>query len=263
MGSFFSLSATLGSYADAAMNASRALKRNWLIVPASAVAYRLFLLVGDLFGQMGFGGGLIVGLIQILFLSVYYCWVRDSVEKDRVTMQSLTKIDGSVFSAVINTAFILFIAKFLVASLIQGLNLAWVPILLQFGIVIVCNALPEVVYQHRYDGMTAIAEAAKFTRENWIEWFIPFIVILIPWFLISPDTALVLIAKLDEMLPATAVYQTFALIPLVVHGSDALNQIVAIVLGIVGFNWYMLFRGFLFRDFETGSRRQRAFRSKL
>lgn len=267
--------ATAASYKEAASNASRSLKKNWIILPASAGACLVFALAQIFFSRFGFTAGLFIGLIEILLISVYYCWLFDSIRRDKISFDNIIHIDGSVFSSVINTAFILFIIKFFIFSLVQGLSLEWVPILVQFGLVIVCNALPEVVYMHRFDGLSALSEAAKFTRDNWIEWFIPFIIILIPWLIISPPQIFVLMIGSDpffpdltELMPASVLFRSFEILP-VLSGSflgasvPYLTTIVSLAFGIIGFNWFMLFRGFLFKDFESGTRRQRMYRAKL
>lgn len=212
---------------------------------------------------MGITGGLLAGLVQILLISVYYCWIHDTIERDRITLQTIVRLDGGLFSAVINTAFILFIFKFISTSLISGLGLNWIPILMQFGIVVLLNALPEMVYFHRRDGMTSLSETFKFTRDNWIEWFLPLIIILLPYGLVTGVPYLLSqMSRMNEMIPASIVF---------IVAMDAVKRIgenvpfigiVGLLVGAVSLNWFMLFRGFLFKELESGSRRQRVYKAR-
>ena len=63
---------TLLSYRGAAADATKGLKKNWIILPASIVAYMIFVVSMGLLAPFGFAGGLIAGLIHVALLSLYY-----------------------------------------------------------------------------------------------------------------------------------------------------------------------------------------------
>jgi hypothetical protein len=186
------------------------------------------------------------------------------VSRERLLFKGLYQLDVGLFSSVINTAFILFIGKFLVSLFAQAPGLEWIMVLVQFGLVIVFNALPEVLYVQKYEGVAALQESLDFIKRNWIEWFLPLLLIAAPWILISTDMLLFLIAKMDELLPATIVFHiTRVFSAAYLNNLGVVGSFLSYFLALVLFVWFMLFRGFLFAGMVNGSRRQRAFRAKL
>lgn len=259
---FGNVATMLGAYKSSAVKAGGALLRNWVMIPATMLAGGCYILCISLFGGGSFVGGLFVGMVQIVLISLYYCWLKSSIEREKLGWKDLIALDGSVFNAVINTAFLLFVVKFFISMLIQGMNLDWVLLMLQFGIIIFLNPLPEIVYYHRNDGMNAIQEAFEFVKENWVEWYIPFVALLVPWIFLAPSALLSGIARMDEMLPASILVMTFQGVARFLPLDGASMGIVGLVFGIIAMNWFMIFRGFLFKELESGSLRARSFRRR-
>ena len=247
--------ATALIYRDCAVKASKALVKNWLILPASCAAYFAFMVSATFLSPMGFAGGMILGMIQIFLVSLYYGWLWASVERDKLTRHNLLQFDYSLFSSAINVAFVLFIAQFIVQSFAQSAGHGEVMLFLQLAIIVIFNAVPEVIYVHRYDGMLGLSEAGKFTRDNWIEWYLPLVAILLPWILLSPQGVVLSLAKMHPLLPAVIV------LPATSVSLGGLGW-VALPVGIIVLNWFMIFRGFLFRELESGSRRQRIYAAR-
>ena len=182
---------------------------------------------------------------------------------ERLEFKSMYQLDGMLFSSIINTGFILFLGKLLLSVVLQSFGNPSMMLVAQLGLIIICNALPEVLYLGRAEGgVPALADAAQFTRENWIEWFAPFLVLVLPWLLVSPEFLLVLMAKMDELIPATIVFQSVRLFSSSFLPGGFISTIVSYGLGLTIFVWFMLFRGFLFQELQRGSRRTRIFLSK-
>ena len=249
-------------YLDAAREATIALWRNPLLIIGTILSFAVFSFTSQLLGGQGFFGGMVVGLVQLFFLSVAYCWLRDSVSHERLEWRSFYQLDGSLFSSIINTGFVLFIAKFFLSIAIQSSGHEGLLLVMQLGLILICNSLPEVLYVQRAEGLAAIKESADFTRENWIEWFIPFFFFLIPWLLVSPEMLLILLAKMNELLPATIVFQSIRLFTASALPPSMMGSFISLTLGVIAFIWFMLFRGFLFKALSMGSRRTRIFLSK-
>ncbi|MDC0358062.1 hypothetical protein OAO01_04530 [Oligoflexia bacterium] len=251
--------ATLSMYLDCIKKASLSLYKNWLIIFASVIAYLAFVYSFRLFAPLGVGGGFLAGLVHIALLSIYYSWISDIVKKEDLTLKKLIVLDYSMFFNVISVAFILFIAKYLVSAVVESSGAPWIGELFQFGIVIIFNAIPEVIYLHRYESIPALGHAATFTRENWIEWFLPLVIILSPLLILNPNFVLKLIAQSSELLPAL----------MIAHGWKILaafhEDFIAIGLTLIGIllgNWIMLFRANLFLELESGTRRKRMYNAK-
>lgn len=250
-------------YLDAATDATRALYRNPLLIVSTACSFIAYFFIASLMGRGGFFGGMVVGLVQLCLISVAYCWLRDAVSNERLPWRNLYQLDGMLFSSIINTGFVLFLAKFFLSLFIQASGHDGLFFVMQLGLILVCNALPEVLYLGRAEGVDALKDAAQFTRENWIEWFFPFVLFLVPWLLVSPEILLILLAKMDELLPATIVLQSVKMFTAsFVSGFGKMSSIISYAAGLIAFVWFMLFRGFLFKALSVGSRRTRIFLSK-
>lgn len=252
-------------YYDAAKQASNALIRNWILIPAAISGYLIYFLSALLFNQAGFFGGMIVGLVQIFLISVSYCWLRDSVGREKIKLEDLYKLDSAVFSSVINTGFILFVAKFGLLIVLQGIGAEHMMILVQFALVIGCNALPEVLYLQRYESIAAIQESFEFIKSNWIEWFLPFMFFLTPWIFIlsSMDRILLFMSRMDEMLPASVVFFSTKSLAMQIFSDISIGSYISNILALIIFIWYMLFRGFLFLVLTNSSRRKREYQNRI
>lgn len=251
--------ATALMYWDAARLASSDLARNWPILPGSIGLFGAYLIGITLFSGMGFAGGMIAGLIQISLLCLYYSWISQSVQKERLRFQDLLQFDYGLFFNIISVAFIIFIVQFLLQMLTTGLDATFLILAVQLGIVLIFNAIPEVIHLNRIESVPALSEAAKFTRDNWIEWYLPFVVIIAPWLLIDPESVLAVLSHSDPLLPPFIIVrgsQTLA------GHSSGLVQLLLPLITLVIANWLMLFRAHLFQALESGTRRQRIFKAK-
>lgn len=230
-------------YLTAGREAASGLRRNWPILIGSIALAALIIAVRSIFGSMGIAGGMVVGMAQVAILSLHYSWLAATVEREKLTIRSLTEFDYGMFFTVISVAFIFFLIEFIVGSLVQGLDRT-IPILLGFGLVVIFNAIPEVIIVERIESMPALGRAAEFTREHALEWFLPLVILLLPALLLSYELVLVTVATIDPLSPAL-------IVPLAV---DALVRqigvgaaLLTLPLTVVVANWYMLFRINLFK----------------
>jgi hypothetical protein len=122
-------------------------------------------------------------------------------------------------------------------------------------VVVVLNALPEVLYRHRTDSLAAIQEAFDFTIKNWVEWFLPLALVLAPLLSYSLINALAILSGGFVLLPIQIA---------IISISTLLDEfaLVGIALAIIAGTWFMVFRGFLFNELALSSRRKRAFMNR-
>lgn len=253
------LRATAGIYRDAIVSACRDLFRNWPIVIGSVGIYFIYTISASLLSEFGFAGGMVAGMIQIALLSLYYAWISQSVERERLSFANLIEFDVGLFFNVISVAFILFIAQFVLQQLTQGLDATFLILCVQLAIVLIFNAIPEVVHLHRIESMPALSEAARFTRDNWIEWYAPFLLLISPWLILNPLSVLLAISGSNPLLPPLLIIQGATVVGF--YWSPPM-QWGLVIIAIVVANWLMLFRAHLFKALESGTRRQRAYRAK-
>ena len=259
------LHATLKMYWSCMHQATISLIKGWPIFVGCVLIYLFWIQMASLFGGMGFGGGFLLGFIYIALLALFYHWISELVEGNGLAFQDLIRYDYSLFFNVINVAFILWIVDLVVSMFAQG-SVSSIGLLVQLGIYIVFNAIPEVIYQRRYDGPTALSEAFTFTRDNWIEWFAPYIAlagIIVLFVSISPFTlgpwTLALMAQSEVLLPVFLIVQMCSVFGIDYPQIAPLLSLGGIVLGI----WFMLFRGVLFQELSQGSRRQRLYQNRI
>lgn len=257
MSAYDFLKATALIYADSVKLAAKGLVRNWPILLGSVALFYLFVFSSAFFSQFGFAGGMIAGLIQIAMLTYYYSWIAATVQKERLSFKDLVEFDYSLFFNIISVAFIFFIVQFLLQMLTQGMDADFLLMCVQLGLVLVFNAIPEVVYQHRIESTYALSEAARFTRDNWIEWYLPLLLVILPWLLSNPNSVLLTLSSSDPLLPPFIVMKG-----VMISYSTSVFSAALPVLALIVATWFMLFRGFLFQALASGSRRQRIYKSK-
>ncbi len=251
------ISSTLAIYRDAAIEASRGLTRNWVLILGSLIAALIYIISSTLFSNFGMAGGFLSGLIQIALLSLYYSWLSQTVQREKLRFNDLTNFDLSLFFSVISVGFIFFVIEFLISNLITGLNISWILLIVRLGLVIMFNCISEMIYIHRQESTAALLAALEFIKNNWIEWFIPFILISAPLLFMSPTTLLLALSQTEPLLPGLVILQQFLML------SGMIGGWLTIVVGIVITHWFVLFRAHLFRELEFGSRRSRIYRAKL
>lgn len=237
--------ALLDLYWRCAKDASVALWRNALIIPGSIALYIAFMFVARLVQPLGIAGGFILGLTAIALLTLYYSWLLRANQKQRLRLNQLLDFDQELFFGIINVGFILFIATLLIGFLRTNPELQWVYLCVQLGIAIIFNAIPEVLYLERGTGIPALAESSRFVREYWIEWFIPFIVLVSPLLVVQPTDVLFLLAGTEPFLPPGVIVQALR---------SALPQLelLGLLAALVIATWFMMFRSFLFERLQAG-----------
>jgi hypothetical protein len=144
-----------------------------------------------------------------------------------VSLKELKQSIGAYFWSVINLFFVLWIADLLLSPLLRSdAGLALLVLLAKF---IILNAAPEVIYvRGSYGGIETIKRSVSFLQQNWIEWYLPNL--LMGGLLYAADR--------------------FLAIP---------ELVFAIVAGAF-IHWAMIFRGHLFLALDGSSHRQRVFK---
>lgn len=241
-------------YKECALQASRGLMRNPTIIAGSLAAFFLFWFATSIFGPMGFGGGMILGLLQVGLIALYFSWIASTVDKDRLTFKALWTPDYSMFFTVMSVAFVLWIVQLVFSSFSNSADTAWIMQMLSLGLVLIFNCIPEIIYLNRVESVPALTEAAKFIQDNWIEWFLPLLILLSPWLIVDPVSVLISLGHSEPLLPSLTIV-TGALN--LVSSQTLYGQIAVVVLAVAVANWYMLFRAHLFKALESGKHRRR------
>lgn len=248
-------------YAESARSALMVLRRNWIILPASLALLIVWLVTLLILNEFGMVGAFMLGIIQIALISTYYAWISAAVDREKLTIPSMLKFDVGLFFSLIGVAFILSIADILFKQPFQNsLEYAWVPACAGLVVFILFNAVPEVVHHHRYDSLPSLASAFQFNKENWIEWYLPLVILIIPSIIVDWRATLVLVASTDVLLPISFLVKALntALPSPYIDLGYLLRQIPILIAG----TWFMFFRAYLFRELEHGTRRRRIYLMK-
>lgn len=243
----------LAVYIDCAKKASRDLIRDWTVIPGMFVLYLGVLFIGQISAPLGMAGGFLMGFAFIAALAYYYQWVRRSLDREKLGFADLKEFDSALFFQVMSIAFIFWIVLDLIlGSASAGSGDNTIRLVAQLAAFVLFNAIPEVLYQQRNEGMEALIEAFNFVRDNWLEWFLPFLVVLAaPLILLPPEYMITAVASSRPLMPFFIILETWPF---------ANSQIVPGLLGAVAVNaipivlchWYMLFRGHLFEAITRG-----------
>jgi hypothetical protein len=240
-------------YKDCVVKASRDVVKNWVVIPAMVILYVGFGLIASATAPLGLAGGFIAGAAFIAGLAFYYSWVRRSIDKERLSFSNLVEFDSTLFFQVMSVAFIFWIVLDLVlGSATQGSGDSTVRWVAQLAAFVLFNALPEVLYIQRSESVEALTETFTFVRDNWIEWFLPFVVILAPpLMLLAPAEMITTLAGSRPLMPFFIILETwpFTYTPLLpgIAGSILLS-----IVPLILCHWYMLFRGHLFEAISRG-----------
>ncbi|HMU55116.1 MAG TPA: hypothetical protein PKA61_08915 [Nitrospira sp.] len=267
------VTATVDLYRQALRKTWQSLVRGWIIMVA-LIGFMLILAVTtQLAGPLGIAGGFLLGAVNALLVGAVLSLVEQSISYGRtLTLQDVFDSFGRYFWDVIGVGFVLWLPLLALEMGTQtnpyGPFLSYAVLLLLF---LLLNPAPEVIYQVRHDSPLDVMKTSyEFVLENWMEWFLPIAVLLLP-IVLSP-AGIREVFSLSSRAGRGAGLDFFQLLvlPFTILGGW---------LGYLGIpstmTWYLLllltppaavamllFRGHLFALLSGSSRRQRRFASQ-
>jgi len=261
---------TLALYRNAFRKTGQSLARGWMTMVAVVGFGALLILASQIASPLGMIGGFVLGAVNALLVGATLSLIEQSISHGRaLTFQDILGSFGHYFWDVIGIGFILWLPLMALDLSMQtnpyGQLLSYVVFLLLF---LLLNPAPEIIYQVRHNSPLDVFKTSyEFVLENWIEWFLPFAVILIP-IVLSP----------------MGLKTFFSLSSRVGRGAGLdFSQLLVLPFTILGgwldyfgipssISWYLgllftpplavamlLFRGHLFASLHGVSRRQRRF----
>jgi hypothetical protein len=264
------LTETLLLYRNALRKTGQSLVRGWMVMLAVVGFGALLMLASQFASSLGMIGGFLLGAVNALLVGATLSLIEQSLNHARaLTFRDVYSSVGHYFWAVIGVGFILWLPLMALDLTMQtnpyGQLISYAVFLLIF---LLLNPAPEIIYQVRHDSPLEVLKTSyEFVLENWIEWFLPFALILIP-LILSP----------------TGFRTFFSLSSRVGRGAGLdFSQLLVLPFTILGgwldyagipssISWYLgllltpplavamlLFRGHLFASLHGVSRRQRRF----
>jgi len=263
------LRATLDLYRAALRTTAQSFARCWIISVAVVIFAALMVAATSVAAPLGILGGFILGAVNALLIGATLSLIEQAVRSSRrLTVRDIWESVGQYFLDVISVGFVLWVPMMVLergmASNPNGPFLAAAIFLLLF---ILLNPVPEVIYQlHRASPLDVIRESYDFIVENWIEWFLPLVIVLAPLglsFFFGLSSRLGRGAGLDFfqvlLLPFSLLTAWFNALGL----SDEVSRLLVLVVTPPAAVVMLIFRGYLFAALHGSSRRQRLFQSGI
>ena len=177
------VSTTIDLYRHAAGATGRSLRFGW--IGMAAIVVFAFLLVGAtrIAGPLGIAGGFLLGAVNALLVGAILRLIEQTLGASRtLQMRDAVESVGHYFWDVIGVGFVLWLPVMALDMGAQsnpyGQFLSYAFLLLLF---LLLNPAPEVIYQVRHDSPLDVFKTSyEFVVENWIEWFLPFVVLILP-----------------------------------------------------------------------------------
>ena len=227
-------------YSAALLRSWQCVRKNW-IVSFAPLAYGIVLSgAGMVVWRFGIIGGLLMGLIAQACVSSGLHLIGNMVNSGKADLDDFLRGFTVYLWELLGIAFILWIPMRLAAMALAGVpNGGLIYLMIQIALYVFLNPVPELIYQSRTSGLELLSASYSFIVENWIEWFIPNIVLtILGYFLLQLVAALVV-------------------------GLPGFMQSFVQVFGLgLCLTYFMVFRGFLFVELHGTTRRSREYRYK-
>jgi hypothetical protein len=264
------LFAALDLYQKASRQTWQSLRRGWITIVAVIGFLFLLLLAQQIAAPLGMAGGFLLGAVNALLVGATLSLIQQSIFYARtLTIKDVFDSFGHYFWDVIGVGFVLWLPLMALDMVTQqnpnGLLISYAVMLLIF---ILLNPAPEIIYQVQHDSpLDIFRNAYEFVLENWIEWFLPIGLLLLP--LLAAPNGLASFFRLSHRAGRGAGldFSQILMLPFTILGTwlssfgvdPELGQYLMFFFTPVLAVSILLFRGHLFALLYGSSRRQRQF----
>lgn len=165
------------------------LRRGWITILAVIGFLFLLLLAQQLAAPLGMAGGFLLGAVNALLVGATLSLIQQSIFYARtLTIKDVFDSFGHYFWDVIGVGFVLWLPLMaLDMGIQQNPNAVLISYAIMLLIFILLNPAPEIIYQVQHDSPLDVFKGAyEFVLENWIEWFLPIGLLLLP-LLVAPN----------------------------------------------------------------------------
>lgn len=262
------IEATLALYKHAFLESVRSFARGWIIAVALVVFAVAMQIAGAVAGGLGFLGGFLLGAVNALLVGAMLALIEIAVKMARpVGFRDVGGSLGQYFWEVISVGFVLWIPLMVLErGMAANPNGAVIGAMVFFLLFILLNPAPEVIYQVRPGSpLDVIRHSYEFVLENWIEWFLPLAIVVVPF-------GVSFFLKISSRLGGGAGLQLYELMALPYEllvrlliqagvPGTAISTLVLLLTPLVTV-FMMIFRGHLFAALHGSSRRKRLFHAR-
>ena len=213
----------------------------------------------------GFAGGMILGLALTFILAGFLALVNLLIDAKRFNLQETITLTTGIFSPLISSLFILFIAKFFLQPLLmQGDAQLWLS-MIYAALFVFFNPLPEVIARKGVGGMDAFREALEFMKENGPEWLASVLLMFLPLIIISGPAFVLKMISSDDPLNVlfNLIRYSVLIFAMLTSGlsfpGQVFVEILLMALGLYYVFFMFLFRITLFEALNRTTRRKRVY----
>ena len=177
------LQAALDLYRQALLKTWQSLLRSWMTILALIAFLFLLLVAQQIAAPLGMAGGFLLGAVNALLVGMTLSLIEQGVSYARtITIKDVFDSVGRYFWDVIGVGFVLWLPLMALDMGTQqnpnGILISYAVMLLIF---ILLNPAPEIIYLVPHDSpLDIFKKAYEFVLENWIEWFLPIALLLLP-----------------------------------------------------------------------------------
>ena len=268
------LVAAFALYRQALRKTGHSLLRGWVIIVAVVGFVFLLFLAQQIAAPLGMAGGFLLGAVNALLVGATLSLIEQGVSYARtITIKDVFDSFGHYFWDVIGVGFALWLPLMaLDMGTRQNPNGPLISYAVMLLLFIMLNPAPEIIYQVRHDSpLDVFKRAYDFVLENWIEWFLPVGVLLLP--LVTAPGGLTSFFRLSHRVGRGAGldFSQLLFFPFMILGSwlssfgvdPEMAQYLILLLTPPLAVSILLFRGHLFALLNRSSHRQRQFAAQL
>ena len=262
------IQATLALYKHAFLESVRSFARGWILAVGLVVFAVAMQIAATVAMPLGILGGFLLGAVNALLVGATLALIELAVKASRpLVIRDIGQSLGQYFWDVISVGFVLWIPLMVLERGMEANPYgAVIGAMVFFLLFVLLNPAPEVIYQVRPGSpLDVIRHSYEFVLENWIEWFLPLALVVVPFgvsFLFSFSGRLGPAAGLQFYELMTLPYELLARWLLQAGVPGPAISTLGLILTPVATAFMLMFRGHLFAALHGSSRRMRLFQAR-
>ena len=157
------------------------IRKNWGVLFAP-LAYSVVLSVASvILLPLGLVGRILLILVVDGCISSGLYLIENLLKSGRANLNDFVKGWGVYIWDIVQVSFILWVPLMLATQILYAVpNGLLILLFVRILVYTVFNVVPELIYQARLGGLEVLSASYSFVIENWIEWFLPMALLLLP-----------------------------------------------------------------------------------
>ncbi len=226
---------------------------NWPIIFTGFFYSTATIILSMSLGFFGILGGIVSIIVTSALISSYLYLLDTIIRRGYFDFQDFKDGFTPYLSKIWSILFIGYVAKLILdfaAPMFMALiNPGALSLIVSFLTFILFNPIPEATYQKFYGPGETIMYSIRFVKDNWIEWFIPNIILLVIFYFISGQSLSIL----------RVVNNVFNYFISFTGAQVSPKGLLMYIAAQIWFSYFMIYRAYLFEILSTSSRRKRMF----